>query len=107
MKRGQLEDLRKRQEELEAKSKADIKVLVKEVKSLRINQNELQQELNQTMKDKAELEVVTFTFTERNSVLLIKHVLTMFLLFSVLSASNSKGKRTKGACKTIKEEVIA
>ncbi|KAL0016413.1 hypothetical protein SO802_003482 [Lithocarpus litseifolius] len=52
----QLEKLLKRYEELEAKSKADIKVLIKEVKSLRSSQTELKQELSQTHKEKSEAE---------------------------------------------------
>ncbi|XP_058110695.1 PX domain-containing protein EREL1-like isoform X3 [Magnolia sinica] len=54
--REQLKNLQKHQEELEMKSKADIKVLVKEVKFLRKTQTELKQELNQSLKEKAELE---------------------------------------------------
>lgn len=56
----QHEKLLKRYEELEAKSKADIKVLIKEVKSLRSSQTELKQELNQTHKEKSEAEVGFF-----------------------------------------------
>ena len=56
----QLEKLLKRYDELEAKSKADIKVLIKEVKSLRSSQTELKQELSQTHKEKSEAEVVFF-----------------------------------------------
>lgn len=56
----QLEKLLKRYEELEAKSKADIKVLIKEVKSLRSSQTELKQELSQTHKAKSEAEVGFF-----------------------------------------------
>lgn len=54
----QHENLLKRYEELEAKSKADIKILVKEVKSLRNSQTELKRELSQTQKEKCEAEVV-------------------------------------------------
>ncbi|KAG2700172.1 hypothetical protein I3760_07G220100 [Carya illinoinensis] len=52
----QHENLLKRYEELEAKSKADIKILVKEVKSLRNSQTELKRELSQTQKEKCEAE---------------------------------------------------
>ncbi|CAL5355292.1 unnamed protein product [Camellia sinensis] len=52
----QLDDLLKRHEELEVKSKADIKVLVKEVKSLRSSQAELKKELSQSQKEKSEAE---------------------------------------------------
>ena len=54
----QLENLSKRYEELEAKSKADIKVLVKEVKSLRSSQTELKHELGKSLKEKSEAEVI-------------------------------------------------
>ncbi|KAL8496963.1 hypothetical protein ACS0TY_020590 [Phlomoides rotata] len=47
----QFEDLLKRHQELHLKSKADIKVLVKEVKSLRSSQAELNQQLNQSLKE--------------------------------------------------------
>ncbi|MBA0840538.1 hypothetical protein Goarm_003116, partial [Gossypium armourianum] len=54
--REQLADLQKHHEELEVKSKADVKLLVKEVKSLRSSQSELKQELSRVMKEKLELE---------------------------------------------------
>ncbi|XP_058071337.1 PX domain-containing protein EREL2-like [Magnolia sinica] len=47
--REQLKNLQKHQEELEMKSKVDIKFLVKEVKFLRKTQTELRQELNQSL----------------------------------------------------------
>ncbi|CAA7046812.1 unnamed protein product [Microthlaspi erraticum] len=52
----QLEDLSRRYEELEAKSKADVKILVKEVKSLRRSHVELEKELTQSLTDKTEAE---------------------------------------------------
>ncbi|KAF8025380.1 hypothetical protein BT93_F2274 [Corymbia citriodora subsp. variegata] len=54
--REHLSKLHKRNEELEAKSKADVKLLVKEVKSLRSSQSELKQELGRLMKEKIEVE---------------------------------------------------
>ncbi|KAB1204638.1 hypothetical protein CJ030_MR8G012710 [Morella rubra] len=54
----QLENLQKRYEELEAKSKVEVKVLVKEVKSLRSAQMELKQELSRTQEEKTEAEKV-------------------------------------------------
>ncbi|CAK9170382.1 unnamed protein product [Ilex paraguariensis] len=51
-----LEDLLKHHQELEAKSKADIRVLVREVKSLRSSQGELRQQLDQSLKEKSEAE---------------------------------------------------
>lgn len=54
----QLEDVLKRHEELEIKSKADIKVLVKEVKSLRNSQAELKKDLSQSQKEKSDAEVI-------------------------------------------------
>ncbi|CAK8568605.1 unnamed protein product [Lathyrus sativus] len=54
--REQLEILSKQYVELEAKSKADIKVLVKEVKSLRSSQTELKKELSESIKEKREAE---------------------------------------------------
>lgn len=53
----QFEDLLKRHQELEVKSKADIKVLVKEVRSLRSSQSELTQQLKQSQREKSEMEV--------------------------------------------------
>lgn len=55
----QLEDLSRRYEESEAKSKADIKVLVKEVKSLRRSHVELEKELTQSLTDKTKAEVIS------------------------------------------------
>lgn len=52
----ELKHLRKRQEELEIKSKSDIRVLVKEVKFLRRSQAELKEALDQSLKEKIELE---------------------------------------------------
>ncbi|WOL13542.1 hypothetical protein Cni_G22312 [Canna indica] len=57
-KQDELENMRKRLEEVELKSKADIKVLIKEVKFLRKSQAELKEMLNQSLKEKAELEGV-------------------------------------------------
>lgn len=54
----QLKNVSKQFEELEGKSKADIRVLVKEVKSLRSTQAKLKQELSQTLEQKSETEVV-------------------------------------------------
>ncbi|ESQ48356.1 hypothetical protein EUTSA_v10020136mg [Eutrema salsugineum] len=54
--RDKFENLHKEHEELEIKSKAEMKVLVKEVKSLRTIQSELKQELSRTMKEKLEME---------------------------------------------------
>lgn len=52
-----LENLHKQHEESEVKSKTDVKLLVKEVKSLRSSQSELKQELSRLMKEKLEVEV--------------------------------------------------
>ncbi|XP_054788566.1 PX domain-containing protein EREL2 isoform X1 [Prosopis cineraria] len=54
--KDQLEILSKQYNELEAKSKADVKVLVKEVKSLRNSQSELKRELSESIKEKRETE---------------------------------------------------
>ena len=54
----QLNNVFKRFEELEGKSKADIRVLVKEVKSLRSTQAKLKEELSQTLQQKSETEVI-------------------------------------------------
>lgn len=56
--RNNFENLHKEHEELEVKSKTELKVLVKEVKSLRTTQSELRQELSHTMKEKLEMEVI-------------------------------------------------
>ena len=57
----QLEKLLKQHEELEVKSKSDIKVLVKEVKSLRSSQTQMKQELSRSLKEKSEAEVGCFS----------------------------------------------
>lgn len=54
----QLEYLVKQHQEMVAKSKADIKVLVKEVKSLRSSEVDLKQKLHQSLNEKSEAEVV-------------------------------------------------
>ncbi|RZC50482.1 hypothetical protein C5167_018903 [Papaver somniferum] len=53
-----LVNLQKNHEELLLKSKADTKVLIREVKSLRNSQIELKQELSQSLTEKSELERV-------------------------------------------------
>lgn len=62
----QFEDLSKRHQELEVKSKADIKVLVKEVKSLRSSQTELTQQLKQSLREKSKMEELLQEERERN-----------------------------------------
>ncbi|XP_042468738.1 PX domain-containing protein EREL1-like isoform X1 [Zingiber officinale] len=57
-KQEELVNMQKSLEELELKSKADIKVLVKEVKFLRKSQAELKEILNQSVREKTELEGV-------------------------------------------------
>lgn len=57
--REELKNLHKDHDELEVKSKADVKLLVKEVKSLRNSQAELKQELSRLMKEKLEVEVMS------------------------------------------------
>ncbi|RLM55915.1 hypothetical protein C2845_PM10G17100 [Panicum miliaceum] len=58
IKRKEVESLKQRLGEVEAKSKADIKVLVKEVKSLRNSQKEMKKVLNQYLEEKTDLEMV-------------------------------------------------
>ncbi|KAK4491048.1 hypothetical protein RD792_001770 [Penstemon davidsonii] len=60
------EDLLKRYQELEMKSKADIKVLVKEVKSLRSSQGELKQHLNQSLDQRSKAEELLQQEREKN-----------------------------------------
>jgi len=55
--RENFENFHKEHEELEVKAKAELKVLVKEVKSLRTTQSDLRQELSGIMKEKLEMEV--------------------------------------------------
>ncbi|XP_042007267.1 PX domain-containing protein EREL2-like isoform X1 [Salvia splendens] len=62
----QFEDLLKRHQALEVKSKADIKVLVKEVRSLRSSQSELTQQLKQSLRQKSEMEELLQEERERN-----------------------------------------
>lgn len=54
--KNQLNILLKQHEELEVKSKSDIKILVKEVKSLRKNQTELKQKLDVSLQERSEME---------------------------------------------------
>jgi len=55
--KNQLNILLKQHEELEVKSKSDIKILVKEVKSLRKNRMELKQKLDVSLQERSEMEV--------------------------------------------------
>lgn len=61
--REQIENLKKHYDDLELKSKTDVKLLVKEVKSLRSYQSELKQELSRLTKEKLEVEVASFVRT--------------------------------------------
>ncbi|WCJ30318.1 Phox (PX) domain-containing protein [Euphorbia peplus] len=54
--RKQLELLSKQYEELEAKSKADIKFLAKEFKSIKRSEAELKEKLGQSLREKSEIE---------------------------------------------------
>ncbi|KAI7733553.1 hypothetical protein M8C21_005770 [Ambrosia artemisiifolia] len=54
--KNKFDQLLKKHQELEVKSKADIKVLVKEVKSLRNSQADLKQQLSQSLVGKSEAE---------------------------------------------------
>ncbi|OIS99825.1 PREDICTED: uncharacterized protein LOC109231382 [Nicotiana attenuata] len=54
--KGKLDELQKRHQELEVKSKADVKVLIKEIKSLRGSQADLKQQLDHSLKGKLEAE---------------------------------------------------
>ncbi|KAJ1393479.1 PX domain superfamily [Sesbania bispinosa] len=56
MAREQLQHLQKHHDEFEMKSKTDMKLLIKEVKSLRSSQLELKQQLGELMKEKLEVE---------------------------------------------------
>ncbi|KAJ6745421.1 PX DOMAIN-CONTAINING PROTEIN EREL1-RELATED [Salix koriyanagi] len=63
--RKQQEELSRRYEELEAKSKADIKFLAKEFKSLKSSQATLKQELSQSLKEKSD--IVKLLYEERET----------------------------------------
>ncbi|XP_073269792.1 PX domain-containing protein EREX isoform X1 [Primulina huaijiensis] len=54
--REQLKNLKKYQEDSDLRSKSDVKLLIKEVKSLRNSQSEQRQELDRMVKEKTELE---------------------------------------------------
>ncbi|RZB62341.1 PX domain-containing protein EREX [Glycine soja] len=54
--REELKHLQKHHDEFEMKSKTDMKVLIKEVKSLRSSELELKQQLSELMKEKLDLE---------------------------------------------------
>lgn len=58
--REQFKHLQKHHDEFEMKSKTDMKVLIKEVKSLRSSELELKQQLSELMKEKLDLEVWSF-----------------------------------------------
>lgn len=61
-KQEQIEKLQKRLDGVGTKSKADIRILVKEVKFLRSSQAELKEMLNQSLQEKTELEVKYYVF---------------------------------------------
>uniref|UniRef100_A0A0E0LDW3 PX domain-containing protein n=1 Tax=Oryza punctata TaxID=4537 RepID=A0A0E0LDW3_ORYPU len=66
-KRKEVESLQQHLGEVEAKSKADIKVLVKEVKSLRNSQKEMKKVLNQYHEEKTELERIVNREKQRST----------------------------------------
>lgn len=57
MKTEQVKALQKHFEELEIKSKSDVRLLIKEVKFLRSSQAELKEVLSHSLKEKTELDV--------------------------------------------------
>lgn len=70
--RDQFDELQKRHEDYELKSKTDVKLLVKEVKSLRNSQSELKHELGRLMKEKLEVEVTSLLLILQSHLLKIK-----------------------------------
>ncbi|KAK6927546.1 Phox homology [Dillenia turbinata] len=62
----QLENLMKQHQELEVKSKGDMKVLRREVKALRSSQTELKQELSRSLKEKSDSEVQVLAQEDTN-----------------------------------------
>lgn len=72
------EILSKQYEELEAKSRADRKILVKEVKSLRTLQLKLEHDLSKSNEEKSEAEVFQYLFTSWDSKLSIFVELPLF-----------------------------
>jgi predicted nucleic acid-binding Zn-ribbon protein len=78
--REQLENLQRHHEEFEVKSKADVKLLVKEVKSLRSSQLDLKQELSQLMKEKLEVEVTYFFFKKKIKIKMYVHRFIIWFL---------------------------
>lgn len=78
--RDQLEILSKQYDELETKSKADVKVLVREVKSLRNSQKELKKELGESIKEKCEAEVCYYLILH---IFLFQDVLPLERSFSL------------------------
>ncbi|KAK6912585.1 Phox homology [Dillenia turbinata] len=67
----QLENLMKQHQELEVKSKADMKVLRREVKALRSSQTQLKQELSRSLKERSEAEKLLQHEKEMNKHALI------------------------------------
>ncbi|KAL5575561.1 hypothetical protein UlMin_017260 [Ulmus minor] len=66
--REHFDNLQRRHEDFELKTKTDVKLLVKEVKSLRSTQSELKQELSRVMKEKLEVERVLQKEKQRNEL---------------------------------------
>ncbi|KAJ8421930.1 hypothetical protein Cgig2_031347 [Carnegiea gigantea] len=64
--KNQLNILLKQHEELEVKSKSDIKILVKEVKSLRKNRMELKEKLDVSLQERSEMEQLLQQELQRN-----------------------------------------
>ncbi|XP_074276582.1 PX domain-containing protein EREL2-like [Silene latifolia] len=64
--KDELNILLKQHEELEVKSKSDIKALVKEVKTLRKSQNELMQKLDKSLTEKSDMEQLLQQEMERS-----------------------------------------
>lgn len=96
----QLEKLLKQHEELEMKSKSDIKVLVKEIKSLRSSQTQMKQELSRSLKEKSETEVGCFSLDaygtwSRMSFLTIACKYQFHHLEPRIISMNSKNKLTR------------
>lgn len=102
MARDQLENLHKHHENYEAKSKSDVKLLVKEVKSLRNSQSELKQEMGRLMKENIEAEVICILFFSQLIIQTLKDIISIFL-----SENAAKRKAQNGTNRCNQYEVVA
>ncbi|KAK9098687.1 hypothetical protein Syun_025732 [Stephania yunnanensis] len=101
-----LANLQKLHEELLVKSKAETKILVKEIKSLRTSQSELKQELALSQNHKSEIEDWNKAFSTSSSLWMKLHYLPLSQHSRVLQEEKERTEKEKNARRRLLHECV-